>query len=75
MVEFCGGEVLHPFCWVVGAEDVEIHLKFLIGSFSLSVNLRVISCGQVNVIFEEASKSLGKGRGKLETLIRDESVM
>ena len=41
-MEFRGGKELHPFHQVVGAEDVKIHLELLIGSFSLSVGLRVI---------------------------------
>ena len=75
MVEFCRGKKLHPFCWVVGAKDVKIHLKFLIGLFCLSIGLRVIGCGQANVVFEEASEFLGKGGGKLGALIRDESIV
>ena len=75
MVEFCRGKELHPFCWVVGVKDVKIHLKFLIGLFCLSICLRVIGCGQANVVFEEASEFLGKGGGKLGALIRDESIV
>ena len=54
MVKFGGGEGLHPFSWVIGAEDMEIGLKFLIGSFSLSVSLRVVGCGESYVVIEEA---------------------
>ena len=35
MMEFYGGKILNPFCWVVGTEYVEIGFQFLIGSFSL----------------------------------------
>ena len=54
MVEFGGGEELHPFSWIIGAEDMEIGLKFLIGSFSLSVSLRMVGSGESYVIVEKA---------------------
>ena len=53
MVEFSGGKELHPFSRVIGAEDAEISLKFLIGSFSLSIGLRVVSGGEPYVVVEE----------------------
>ena len=54
MVEFSGGKELHPFSQVIGAEDTEIGLEFLIGSFSLSVSLRMVGSGELYVVFEEA---------------------
>ena len=54
MVKFGRGEMLHPFSWVIGAEDMEIGLEFLIGSFSLPVGLRVVGSGELYVIIEEA---------------------
>ena len=54
MVKFSGGKELHPFSQVIGAEDAEIGLKFLIGSFSLSVSLRMVGSGESYVIIEEA---------------------
>ena len=54
MVEFGGGKELHPFSRVVGAEDAEIGLEFLIGSFSLSIGLRMVGRGESYVIVEEA---------------------
>ena len=54
MVEFGGGKELHPFSWVIGAEDAEVSLKLLIGSLSLSVGLQVIGGGESYVIVEEA---------------------
>ena len=53
MVEFCRGEELCPFSWVIGTEYVEIGLEFLIGSFSLSVGLRVVGGGESYVVVEE----------------------
>ena len=53
MVEFGGGKELHPFSRVIGAEDAEISFEFLIGSFSLSVGLRVVGSGESYVVVEE----------------------
>ena len=53
MVEFGGGKELHPFSQVIGAEDAEIGLEFLIGSLSLSISLRVVGSGESYVIIEE----------------------
>ena len=53
MVEFCGGEELRPFSRVIGAEYAEIGFEFLIGSFSLSVSLRVVGGGESYVVVEE----------------------
>ena len=53
MVEFCGGEELRPFSWVIGAEYAEIGFEFLIGLFSLSVGLRVVGGGESYVVVEE----------------------
>ena len=75
MVEFCGGKELHPFSQVIGTEDAEVCFKFLIGSLSLTISLRMISSGEANIILEEMSKLFGEGRSKLRTTIRDESVM
>ena len=54
MVEFGRREELHPFSRVVGAEDMEISLEFLVGSLSLSVGLRMVCGGESYVIVEEA---------------------
>ena len=75
MVEFGRREELYPFGWVIGAEDVEIGLKFLIGLFCLSIGLWVIGSGKSYIIFEEASKLSCKGRCKLRSPIQDDSVM
>ena len=53
MVKFGGGKELHPFSWVIGAEDAEISLEFLIGSLGLSVGLRVVGGGESYVVVEE----------------------
>ena len=56
MVKFSGGKELHPFSWVIGAEDAEISFEFLIGSLSLSVGLWVVGGGESYVIVEETCK-------------------
>ena len=53
MVEFCRGEELCPFSRVIGAEYAEIGLEFLIGSFGLSISLRVVGGGESYVVVEE----------------------
>ena len=53
MVEFGGGKELHPFSWIIGAEDAEISLEFLIGSLGLSVGLWVVGGGELYVVIEE----------------------
>ena len=75
MVELGGGKELYPFSWVVGTEDAKICFKFLIGSLSLTITLRMISGGQANIILEEMSEFFGEGGSKLRTMIRDESIM
>ena len=75
VMEFCQGKELYPFSWVVGAKDAEISFKLLIGSFGLSISLRMIGSGEVNIIFEEMSEFLSEGGGELRTSVRDESIM
>ena len=53
MVEFSRGKELHPFSQVIGAEDAEISLEFLIGSLSLSIRLRVVGGGESYIVVEE----------------------
>ena len=52
MVEFGCGEEFHPFLRVVGAEDSEIGLNFLVGSFSLPISLRVVGSQKADIILE-----------------------
>ena len=75
VVEFCQGKELYPFSWVVGAKDVEISFELLIGSLGLSIHLRMVGSGEVNIILEEMSKFLSKGRSELRASVGDESIM
>ena len=54
MVKLSGGEEVHPFLRVVGTEDVKICFNLLIGSFCLSICLRVIHGGEFDIIVEES---------------------
>ena len=75
MVEFCGGEELYPFGWIVSTEDAEICFKFLICLFSLAISLWMVSSREANIILEEMSEFLGKGRSKLRAMVGNESVV
>ena len=75
MVEFCQGKEMHQFSWVVGAKDAEISFELLIGSLGLSIGLRMVGSGEVNIIFEKTSEFLSEGRSELRALVRDESVV
>ena len=75
MVKFCQGKELYPFSWVVGAKDVEICFELLLGSLSLSISLRMVGSGEVNIILEEMSTFLSKGRSELRASVGDESIM
>ena len=75
MVEFCRRKELYPFSWVVGTKDAEICFKLLIGSFSLTISLRMIGSREVNIILEEMSKFLDKDKSELRATVRDESIM
>ena len=52
MVEFSYGEKFCPFLGVVGAEDLEISLNFLVGSFGLPISLGVIGGQKADIIVE-----------------------
>ena len=53
VVEFGRRTKLHPFGWVIGAKDSEISFEFLIGSFGLSVGLRMVGSGESDIIVEK----------------------
>ena len=52
VVEFGCCEEFHSFLGIIGAEDSEISLNFLIGSFGLSISLRVIGGQKADIIVE-----------------------
>ena len=54
MMKLSSGEEVHPFLRVVGAEYVKVCFDLLIGSFRLSICLRVICGGEFDIIVEES---------------------
>ena len=54
MVKLSSGKEVCPFPRVVGAEDAKICFNLLIGSFCLSICLRVICSGEFDIIVEES---------------------
>ena len=54
VVEFGRGKELYPFGQVVGTEDAKVGFELLIGSFCLSIGLRMIGSGESYVVFKEA---------------------
>ena len=60
MLEFREHKELGPLMGVVGTEDTEIGFDFLIGSFGLSVSLRMVRSRKSNVIFEDSGKFLSE---------------
>lgn len=60
---------------IIGVKDVKISFYFLIGSFGLSVSLRMIGSGKTNIVFEESDELSSKGRSELRTLVRDNEVV
>ena len=65
MVKLSSGKKVRPFPRVVGAEDAEVCFNLLIGSFCLSVRLRVIRSGEFDIVVEESCQFSGKGRCEL----------
>ena len=53
-MKLSSGEEVCPFLRVVGTEDAEIGFDLLIGPFSLSICLRVVCGGELDVILEES---------------------
>ena len=54
MVKLNGGKEVCPFLRVVGAKDVMICFNFLIGLLSLSIRLRMICDGELDIVVEKS---------------------
>ena len=54
MVKLSDGEEVCPFPRVIGTENVKICFNFLIGPLSLSIYLRMICSGELDIIVEES---------------------
>ena len=74
MLKFGGRKELGPLMWVIGTKAAEIGFDFLIGSFGLSIGLRMVSGRKSNVIFEDPGKFFGERGSKLWSSVRDESL-
>ena len=55
MVKLSSGKEVCPFPRVVGTEDTKVCFNLLIGSFHLSICLRVIHGGEFDIVVEELS--------------------
>ena len=54
---------------------MEICFELLIGLLGLSISLRVVSSGEVNIILEEMNKFLSEGGSELRASVGDESIV
>ena len=54
MMKLSSGEEVRPFLRVVGAEYAKVCFDLRIGSFHLSICLRVICSGEFDIIVEES---------------------
>ena len=75
MVKLSSGKKVRPFPRVVGTEDAEVCFNFLIGSFCLSIRLRVIRGGEFDIVVEELCQFSGKGGCELWASVGYQRVM
>ena len=75
MSKFSMGDVIGPRSGVVSTEDLKVCFNFLVYLFCFSVRLQMISGGEREVVFQEFSKFLSEGGGKLGAMIRDDFVI
>jgi hypothetical protein len=55
-----GSEELRPFMGVIGTEDSQVSFNFLIGPLCLAISLRMICCGETNIVVKDTSKFSSK---------------
>ena len=75
MVKLSSGKKVRPFLRVVGTEDAEVCFNLLIGSFYLSICLRVIRGGEFDIVVEESCQFSGKGGCELWASVRYQRVV
>ena len=75
VLEFSKHEEFGPLMGVIGTKDTEIGFDFLIGPFGLSIGLRMVCGGKLNIILEDSGEFSGKRRSELWSSIRDKSIM
>ena len=54
MVKLSSGKEVCPFPRVVGAKNAKVHFNLLIGSFGLSISLRVVCSGELDIIMKKS---------------------
>ena len=74
-MEFCERKELGPLMRITSAEDTKVGFDFLIGSFGLSISLRVVRSRESDIVFEDSSQFFGKRRGELGSSVRNKSVV
>ena len=75
MVKLSGREEVHPFPRVVSTDDAKVCLYLLVGPFHLSIRLKVICSGELDIIVEELCQFSGEHRCELWTSVRYQGVM
>ena len=75
MVKLSSRKEVHPFLRVVGTEDAKICFNLLIGPFGLSICLRVICGGGLDIIVEESCQFSSKGECELWAFVRYQGIM
>ena len=75
VLEFSERKELGPLMGVVRTKDTKIGFNFLIGSFGLSICLRMVCGGESNIIFEDSGKFFGECRGELGSTVGNESIV
>ena len=53
VMKLSSGKKVHSFLRIVGTEDMEICFNLLIGLLSLSISLRVVCGGELDIIVKE----------------------
>ena len=56
-------------------EDPKVCFNLLVDTFCFAIRLRVVGCGEGEVIVQEFSKLFGKGGSELRTSIRDDFII
>ena len=73
--KFRHGKKFGPFRRLIFGKDPKVCFKLLVDPFRFAISLGVISGGEGDVVIEKTSEFSCKGRGKLGSLVRDDSVM
>ena len=69
------GDLVGLGTWVKSIEDLKVGFNLLVDLFCFAIRLELIGSGEGEVVVEELSKLLDKGRCKLWTSIRDDLII